>query len=213
MSVKSPLPKGAQRPRGQTQREGIGVLAAIVLLMWAIETINTLDSNGLDRDGILARNVGHLWGIFTAPFIHESYQHLISNTIPLAFLGLIIALRGAAWLAGVTLIVIVIGGIGTWLISPSGVSTIGASGLVFGYATYLLARGVFDRSLLELLTGVVVGALWGSVLLASLVPQGGISWQGHLSGAVGGVVAAYMLRRQRPQPGRPSRQPVGALSK
>jgi membrane associated rhomboid family serine protease len=216
MSVTAPSPKTPQRPRGQTQREGIGLLAGIVVLMWAIETINTLDSNGLDHDGIVARNVGHLWGIFTAPFIHASYQHLISNTIPFVFMGLIIALRGAARLATVTLIIVVIGGIGTWLISPSGVSTIGASGLVFGYATYLLARGFFDRSLLELLTGLVVGAVWGSVLLASLVPQGGVSWQGHLSGAVGGVVAAYMLRRQRPEvarTGQGSRQPPRALPK
>jgi membrane associated rhomboid family serine protease len=216
MSVSAPPPKTPQSRRGQTQREGIGLLLAIVLLMWAIETINTLDSNALDNDGIFARNVGHLWGIFTAPFIHASYQHLISNTIPLVFMGLIIALYGAARLALVTLIVIVVGGVGTWLISPAGVPTIGASGVVFGYATYLLARGFFDRSLLEVLTGLVVGVVWGSVLLASLVPHGGISWQGHLSGAVGGVVAAYMLRRQRPEPGQPgqrSRQPVGALSK
>jgi membrane associated rhomboid family serine protease len=218
MSLTSPGPstQPTRARRGQTQREGIGLLLAIVLLMWAIETINTLDSNGLDGDGIFARNVDRLWGIFTAPFIHASYQHLISNTVPLVFMGLIIALQGAARLGLVTLIVIVVGGIGTWLISPAGVPTIGASGVVFGYATYLLARGFFDRSLLELMTGLVVGAVWGSVLLASLVPHGGISWQGHLSGAVGGVLAAYLLRRQRSQaerPGQASNKPIGALSK
>ncbi len=191
------------------------MLLGIVALMWVIEIINTADSNGLDGDGIYARSLGRLWGILTAPFIHASFAHLISNTIPLVFMGVIIALQGAARLAIVTAIVIAIGGLLTWLISPSGVSTIGASGVVFGYATYLFARGFFDRSLLELLTGLIVGAVWGTALIASLVPQGHISWQGHLSGAVAGVIAAYLLRRQRPAAGQRRRDTgpaVGSLA-
>jgi membrane associated rhomboid family serine protease len=180
-----------------TRREGIQLLAGIVALMWALEVINTIDSNHLDSDGIWARNFGHLWGILTAPFLHASFAHLISNTVPLVFLGVIIALRGAARLARVSAIVILVGGLGTWLISPSGSITIGASGLVFGYATYLLSRGVFNRRVLELFTGVIVAGVWGAVLLASLVPHDHISWQGHLSGGVAGVLAAYLMRRQR----------------
>jgi membrane associated rhomboid family serine protease len=174
------------------------VLVGLVALMWVLEVINTADSNGLDGDGIVARNFARLWGVITAPFIHASFAHLIDNTIPLVFLGVIVALRGAARFATVTTIVILVGGIGTWLIGPSHVSTIGASGLVFGYATYLLTRGFFDRSALELLTGIVVGVIWGAVLLASLVPHHGVSWQGHLMGGVAGVIAAYSLRRPRP---------------
>jgi membrane associated rhomboid family serine protease len=183
--------------RARERVEGVQLLAAIVALMWLIEVINTIDSNRLDGDGIYARSFSHLWGIVTAPFIHVSFQHLISNSIPFIFMGLIIALRGAARLALVTAIVIVIGGIGTWLVSPSGVSTVGASGVVFGYATYLLARGLFNRSLLELFTGALVGVIWGSALLSSVVPHYGISWQGHVCGAVGGVVAAWALSRER----------------
>jgi membrane associated rhomboid family serine protease len=178
--------------------EGVRLLAAIVAVMWIVEIINTIDSNRLDHDGIYARSVSHLWGILTAPFIHASFAHLIGNTIPFVFLGLIIALRGAARLALVTAIVIVLGGLGTWLISPGGVPTVGASGVVFGYAAYLLARGFFDRSLLEIFTGLVVGVIWGAALLASLVPHhNGVSWQGHLCGAVAGVIAAWLLRRER----------------
>jgi membrane associated rhomboid family serine protease len=184
--------------------------------MWVVEVINTIDSNGLDQDGFYARSISHLWGIFTAPFIHGSFQHLIDNTIPFVFMGLIIALRGAARLALVTLIVIVLGGLGTWLVSPANLPTIGASGVVFGYATYLLTRGFFDRSALEVLTGLIVGVVWGGALLASLIPHTGISWQGHLSGAIAGVIAAALLRRERPparRPGRRSDEPAGALSK
>ncbi len=200
MSVTTPEAQGPRRRlslKSQRRVEGFRLLAAIVAVMWVVEIINTVDSNRLDQDGIYARSVSHLWGILTAPFIHASFAHLIGNTIPFVFLGLIIALRGAVRLALVTAIVIVIGGLGTWLISPAGVSTIGASGLVFGYAAYLLARGVFNRSLLELFIGVIVGVVWGAALLASIVPHHGVSWQGHVSGAVAGVIAAWLLRRDR----------------
>jgi membrane associated rhomboid family serine protease len=184
-------------PKGQLQRQGITLLIVIVGLMWVVEIINSLDSNQLDTDGLYARNVSRLWGILTAPFLHASFQHLIDNTIPLVFMGLIIALRGAVRLALVTGIVIVLGGIGTWLIAPAGIPTVGASGVVFGYATYLLTRGVFDRSMLELGVGALVGILWGSVLLTSLVPHYGVSWQAHLCGGIAGVVAAWVLREKR----------------
>jgi membrane associated rhomboid family serine protease len=184
------------------EREGLALLAAIVALMWIIEVLNTLDHNGLNVDGLYPRNVEHLWGIFTAPFLHASFAHLFDNTIPLVFMGVIVALRGAARLALVTLIVIIVGGLGTWLISPSNEITVGASGVVFGYATYLLTRGIFNRSLLELLTGAVVGVVFGGALLASLVPHYGISWQGHACGAVAGVIAAWFLARERGAQGR-----------
>jgi membrane associated rhomboid family serine protease len=203
------VPSSARRAeiqrRARTQIEGAALLGVIVAVMWILEAINTIDSNGLSRsDGIYARNIGHLWAIFTAPFLHFSFQHLIANTVPFIFMGLIVALKGAKRLALVTLIVIVIGGLGTWLIAPSGSDTAGASGVVFGYATYLFTRGFFNRSALELMTGLVVGAVWGGALLSSIVPHYGVSWQGHLCGAIGGVVAAYLLRRERP-----ARKPPG----
>jgi membrane associated rhomboid family serine protease len=198
-------------------REGIELLVGIVALMWLVEVINALDKGlHLDNDGIYPRNVDHLWGIFTAPFLHVSFAHLIGNTVPFVFMGAIIALRGAARLALVTLIVIVVGGVGTWLIAPAHSITVGASGVVFGYATYLLARGAFDRSLLELVTGVVVGVIWGGALLASLVPHYGVSWQGHVCGAIGGVVAAWLLAdhhaRRRAAPD-PASHTAGVLAK
>ncbi len=193
------------RRNGQLQREGITLLVTIVGLMWLVEIVNTLDSNRLDSDGLWARNVGRVWGIITAPFLHASFQHLIDNTIPLVFMGVIIALAGALRLGLVTAIVIVLGGIGTWLIAPAGTVTVGASGVVFGYATYLLTRGLFDRSALELAVGVLVGVVWGSALLTSLVPHYGVSWQAHLCGGIAGVVAAWVLREKRaPQPATPS---------
>jgi membrane associated rhomboid family serine protease len=186
---------------------GLALLAGIVALMWIVEIVNSIDNNGLDRDGLYAHNLDRFWGILTAPFIHASFTHLFDNTVPFLFLGAIIALRGAARLALVTGLVIVLGGLGTWLISPPGIPTIGASGVVFGYAAYLLTRGFFDRSVLELLVGVVVGVIWGAALLSSLVPRAGVSWQAHLCGGIAGVLVAFGLsqrdRRARASRGRP----------
>jgi membrane associated rhomboid family serine protease len=208
MSTQLPAPKRSRPPasRGQTSIEGLALLAVVVGIMWLVEVINSLDSNRLDADGIRPRDFADLWGIFTAPFLHVGFNHLIANTIPLVFMGVIIAMRGAAKVAIVTLVVLLVGGLGTWLIAPSGSVTVGASGLVFGYAAYLLTRGLFDRSALELLTGVVVGVVWGSALLSSLVPHYGISWQGHLCGAIGGVIAAWLLA-DRPGPAQRWRTP------
>lgn len=205
-------PPAAPRRRRQMQIEGIQLFLGIVTVMWIVEVINSLDGQRLGTDGIYPRDPGRLWGVLTSPFLHASFAHLISNTIPLLFLGLIIALRGAARVALVTLIVIVVGGLGTWLISPAHTDTIGASGLVFGYATYLLARGLFNRSALELLTGIVVAVVWGGALLSSLIPHYGVSWQAHACGAIAGVVAAYLLRSQRPvQPAQ--RRPTDPLDR
>ena len=212
MSVSTPPRSRLPVRRGQTQLEGLLVLAATVGLMWIVEAANSLDANRISKsDGIYARNLDHIWAIFTAPFLHFSFQHLIANTVPFVFMGVIIALQGARKFLLVTLIIIVIGGLGTWLIAPSGTDTAGASGVVFGYATYLFTRGFFDRSALELLTGLVVGVVWGGALLSSIVPHYGISWQGHACGAVAGVIAAYLVRRERPV--KPGSGPVSPLDR
>lgn len=186
---------------GRDARSGLALLCGIVLLMWVVEAINALSPghDALDKAGaIYPRDLDRIWGVFTSPFLHANfYPHLFDNTIPLVFMGVIIALRGARRLAIVTLIVIVVGGIGTWLVSPSREYIVGASGLVFGYATYLFARGVFNRNLLEIAVGLIVGLVWGTALVASVVPHAGVSWQDHVCGAIGGVVAAWVLAAPR----------------
>jgi len=195
MTTTAPKPVLSRRAIAARQSvEGLSLLIGIVAIMWVVEVVNSLDSYRLDTDGgIVPRDVDRVWAIFTSPFLHAGWQHLIDNTIPFVFMGVIIAMRGAAKLALVTLIVIVIGGLGTWLIAPAGTETVGASGVVFGYATYLFARGLFDRSALQIFTGVVVGVVWGGALVASVVPHAGISWQAHVCGAIGGVIAAWLL--------------------
>jgi membrane associated rhomboid family serine protease len=190
------------RARTKTQIDGLRTLAALVAIMWAVEVVNSLDSYRLDKDGIVPRSFSHLDGVLFAPFLHASWSHLISNTVPFVILGLAIALAGAVRLLEVSAIVALISGLGTWLIAPSNSVTVGASGIVFGYATYLISRGVFDRHVLEILLGVVVLVLFGGALLYDLIPHSGISWQAHLFGGIGGVIAAAALsERSKALPG------------
>ena len=176
--------------------------------MWAVELVNALDGYRLDRDGIVPRNLSHLDGIVFAPFLHASFSHLLANTVPFVILGLAIALAGARRLLLVTLIVALVSGAGTWLTAAGGTVTVGASGVVFGYATYLISRGLFDRQVVEIAVGVVVLLLFGGALIYDLIPHAGISWEAHLFGGVGGVLAAAVLsrpaRRQASAPGATS---------
>jgi membrane associated rhomboid family serine protease len=192
------MPEALSPIRRQAAREGVELLIALLVGMWGVQVVNAIDNYRLDRDGIVPRDVGHLYGVLTAPFLHASYGHLIGNTVPFAVLGLAIAAAGAGRLAAVTAIVILVAGLGTWLTASSHSVTVGASGVVFGYAGYLLSRGVFDRKISELLIGVGVGVVFGGALLVSLVPHTGVSWQDHLFGAIGGVISAQVLSAPRP---------------
>ena len=178
----------------------VGVLAAV---MWVVEIVDQVAGGSLDSNGIEPREADGLDGILWAPFLHANWDHLIGNTIPFLLLGIGIALSGAARVILVTAIVAVIGGLGTWLTGPPNTVHIGASGLVFGYAAYLVSRGAFTRRPLQIGLGLVVVAVWGATLLQGLVPEDGISWQGHLFGAIGGVVAAWLLE-QRARQRRPA---------
>jgi membrane associated rhomboid family serine protease len=175
---------------------GFIFVAAMAAVMWVVEIADQVLDGRLDANGIEPRDVDGLDGIVFAPFLHGGFDHLIGNTIPFLLLGLAIAIGGLARVATVTAIVAVVGGFGTWLIAPANTVHIGASGIVFGYASYLVARGLYSRSLAQIVLGVVVLAVWGTTLLQGLVPEDGISWQGHLFGAVGGVLAARVLHRR-----------------
>jgi membrane associated rhomboid family serine protease len=175
---------------------GLALVVTMVVLMWLLESVDLLVGD-LDGLGIEPREAEGLTGIPLAPFLHGGFGHLIGNTVPFLVLGAVIALSGLARVAAVTAIVAVVGGLGTWLVGPAGTVHIGASGLVFGFAAYLLVRGLFSRRPLHLAVGVAVLLVYGTTLLFGLVPTPGVSWQGHLFGAAGGVLAARVLDARR----------------
>ena len=189
-----PEPRTTPQRSERERTGGFVVVAAMVILMWLVETIDIVAGN-LDGAGIHPRDVDGLPGIAASPFLHAGFGHLIGNTLPFLVLGFTIALGGLARTAAVTVIVAVVAGFGTWLFAPAHTNHIGASGVVFGFATYLVARGIFSRRPLHFVVGLLVLAIYGTTLAFALVPTPGISWQGHLFGAIGGVVAARAIHQ------------------
>ncbi len=182
---------------GTDRTNALLLVVAMVGLMWMLEIVDIAADHRLDNYGIHPRDVDGLAEILAAPFLHAGFGHLISNTVPFLAMGAAIALGGLVRVALVTLIVAVVSGLGTWLIAASNSIHLGASGVVFGYASYLVARGILSRRLSELAVGVVVVAIWGIGLLQGLLPQERISWQAHLFGAIGGLIAASVLAGRR----------------
>lgn len=177
----------------------MGLLVLALFAMWTIEVVDTvsLDSE-LQRNGIQPRRRVGLDGIVWTPFLHSDYGHIASNSIPLLVLGGLVAARRMRYWAGVTVTAIVVGGGLTWLLGGSG-NHIGASGVVFGYFGAILGAAIFERRIRAFGAALIALGFY-SGLIAGLVPQDFISWEGHLFGMVAGVIAAKAMAEPRVEP-------------
>jgi membrane associated rhomboid family serine protease len=176
-------------------RDAVVLMGAFLALIWVLQVANWADSYRLDTEfGILPEHVSRLGDIFTAPFLHFSWQHIEGNSVPLFVLGVLAAYRSIKRFLLMSLIVAVTSGLAVWFFQPSNELTVGASGLIFGYFGYVLIRGFFDRNFLDIGVGLVAGVLYWTILQVAIPGTPGVSWIGHLGGLVGGVFAAWLLR-------------------
>lgn len=164
-----------------------------VVLLYGIEAADTVLPADLDAAGVEPRTGDGLWGILFAPLLHADWAHLTANTVPALVLGFLVMLSGIGRGIAATAIIWLVGGIGTWLFAGTGENHIGASTLIFGWLTYLIVRGIFTRKAGQILLGIVVLFVYGGMLWGVLPSQPWISWQGHLFGALGGILAAWVL--------------------
>ncbi|PBC83250.1 Rhomboid family protein [Streptomyces sp. 2224.1] len=168
-----------------------------VALLWLLEGVDVATGGSLDAFGIQPREPAELLDVVPAAFLHFGFAHLAANTLPLLLLGFVAALRsGVRRLLAVVLLIILASGLGVWLTAAPDSNTAGASGVVFGLFGYLLVRGFIERSALDIGIGLVIGVLYGSILWGALPSDNGISWQGHLFGLIGGVLAAFVFRER-----------------
>lgn len=173
----------------------LSIIGGFILLLWTIEIVDQLIFGGaLDSYGVHPRTISGLWGIIWAPFLHGGFRHLIANTGPILILGSIVMLsRPLKDFFYVSIVVVIIGGLGAWLIGPRLSVHLGASGLIFGYFGFLLLSAYFERSCRSIAIALVVLLLYSGIIWGVLPQGGGISWQTHLFGFIGGGTAAYWL--------------------
>ncbi len=189
MSANSAAPQ-TRSPRPLWQRSAL-IMAAIAALLFVIEAVDAATHYNLDNAGIEPRQVDGLDGILWAPLLHADWEHLFANLLPGLVLGFLLLMTRRFVI--VTAIVWLVSGLGVWLFAPPYTVTVGASGIIFGWLTYLLIRGLFNRDFWQIILGIVLFLIYGSVLWGVLPTDAGVSWQGHLFGAIGGVLAAWYL--------------------
>jgi len=192
-----PLIKSNRRPvstfTGTVKQQAV-TLGTPLGISWATLGANTLLGGALNHFGIVPRTEQGLWGILFAPFLHANLAHLAANSVSLLVLGwltLAFAGRRTFWIVSAS--AALGAGLCAWTFGAPGTVHIGASGVIFGYLGYLMLSGWYARRFMPLLVSLAVTAMWGGMVLGVLPGQIGISWQAHLGGFIGGVLAARAL--------------------
>ena len=176
----------------------VNILSWFVSVFWVSELLDlSLFEGHLDQFGIIPHDLIGLRGILLAPFLHGGLGHLIANTIPFVVLSWFVMLQETSDFWIVTLLTMIVGGFGVWLFGVPGSVHIGASILIFGYLGFLLLRGYFQRNFVSIFLSVIVGFLYGGLVLGMLPSRPGISWEGHLFGFLGGVLAAKLIANEK----------------
>ena len=168
----------------------------LVGMMWLVQLAQMLWPGNFGQFGIYPRQTSGLLGIPIAPWIHHGWWHLVGNSIPFLVLGFLLQLNSRRIFWKVTAFLVLLSGTGTWLIGSSGYHA-GASGLVLGYWSFLLADAYFSRSIKAGLIAAVVFMLYGGLLFTFFDFRAHISWAGHASGMLAGVLAASVLNKTK----------------
>mgnify|MGYP001941447761 CR=1 FL=1 len=192
-------PRGTRRvSKRKAQRQtGLKLAGGFLATIWIVFILE-LVFPWLQAFGIHPLDVSSLPFIFTSPLLHANFEHIISNSIPGAIFAFLVGYSGKRVFWEVTTFVVIIGGLGTWLFGGVGTNHIGASGLVYGWLAYLIVRGFFNRSIGQIITGVVLGFFYSGLIFGLLPGTEGVSWQAHLFGAIGGIVASMVITSDDP---------------
>lgn len=178
-------------------RTQAATLGGAVAAFWLVFAANATLGGALTAFGIIPRTGAGLRGIVFAPFLHGSVDHLAANTVPFLLLGWLVMVRDARHFLPVTACAAIGAGLFAWTLGAPNSVHIGASGVIFGYLGFLMLAGWFARSVGSILLSVGVTVAWGGLVYGVLPNQPGVSWQAHLGGFVGGIVAARLFRGRR----------------
>lgn len=170
------------------------VLGGALAIMWLMYLATWMTGGALLSLGVIPRTAIGLRGIIFAPFLHGSFAHLIANSIPFVVMGWFVMLRDSRHFVPVTIAAMLGSGIFAWLFGAPGSIHVGASGVVFGYLGFLMLSGWYTRSIASIVISILVTVMWGGLVFGVVPGQVGISWQAHLGGLIGGILAARAYR-------------------
>jgi membrane associated rhomboid family serine protease len=181
-------------------------MCAVIPVLFLIEAIDLGIGGGrLDMaGGIIPRNVDGLDGVIFSPFLHAGWDHLYGNAVPLILVGTFALAGGVKRFIWSTFVIMLVSGLGVWFVGDAGTVVVGASGVIFGYLGMLFARGFVEHSWWNLGVAAFIGLLYWYQIYNILPTDQPISWQGHLLGLLGGVIAAILFRRRRPKKPAPA---------
>ncbi|MBK7230214.1 MAG: rhomboid family intramembrane serine protease [Ignavibacteriales bacterium] len=167
------------------------------MLLWVIYLMSYWIDIYPYKLGILPRNFSGLVGIFTSPLIHGGFSHLISNTAPLIFMGLGIFYFYPKVAYKVFTIIYLGTGILVWIFARE-VYHIGASGIIYGFVSFLFFSGIFRKDNRSIALALIVILFYGGLIWGVLPIEKGVSWESHLFGAIAGIIAAFIFRKVDP---------------
>ncbi|HWL40973.1 MAG TPA: rhomboid family intramembrane serine protease [Gemmatimonadaceae bacterium] len=172
------------------------VLGGTLAVFWLVFVVNTLLGGALLQFGVIPRTAIGLRGILFAPFLHGGLSHIVANSIPFLILGWFVMLRDERHFIPVTIAGMLGSALVAWLLGAPGSVHIGASGVVFGYLGFLMLSGWYARSFGSILLSIIVTVAWGGLVFGMMPGAPGISWQAHVGGFLGGVLAARQFRKR-----------------
>lgn len=182
-----PPPASGQQGIEKYRMPGCGLIIFFIVIAWGLEIIDLIPGINLDILGVRPRNISGLLGVVTMPWLHGGFGHLISNTSTFAVLGYLVLATERERFLSTSLKIIVLSGLGTWLIGRGGSVHIGASALIYGYFGYLVTRAFLEKKLLWVILGIALCFFYGGMIWG-VIPSGGpVSWEGHLAGFLAGI--------------------------
>jgi membrane associated rhomboid family serine protease len=175
---------------------------AFVLLLWIVKAADVIWDMGLNEYGLYPLQTKGLFGILTAPLLHSGFSHLFANTVPLLVLGsfLFYFYRSLAW--NVFFLTWLMTGFWVWVFARGNAAHIGASGIIYGLASFLIFSGIIRREQNLMIITMLVIFLYGSLIwgvFPQFFPREPISWESHLMGFLSGIILAVWFRKSGPQ--------------
>ncbi len=166
----------------------------LVASLWVIHILKVSGVLNFRTFGLLPRDVDGILGIFTSPFVHGSFQHLMSNSVPLFVMTLLIVFFYKRIAYQSILLIYVLTGLAVWSFARGNVIHIGASGVVYGLVAFVFWTGIFRRNVKSIILALIIVFLYSGLFLGIMPNQPGISWESHLFGGLVGILVAFWMK-------------------